>query len=156
MAIWIEFNTEKQLHTLARRIWQNYSSTGWRDIALHSLQKFPSICNSDMKMLEFNNKNISKQFCLDSTKIYRIDRTMYEVETIPSETRCSSNNRLLRGVFPLNYFPIHAIRQFHSVSKSKLCDFTGFITHASGIGKLLSCRNDEAQQRVQGGQIIDS
>lgn len=154
MAIWIEFNTEKQLHTLARRIWQNYSSTGWHDIALHSLQKFQSICNSDMKMLEFNNENISKQFCLDSTKIYRIDRTMYEIETMPSDTRYSLNNRLLRGVFPLNYFPIHAIRQFYSVSietKSKLCDFTGFVTHASAIGKLLSCCNNKAQQQVQGG-----
>lgn len=85
-------------------------------------------------MLEFNNKNISKQFCFGSTKIYRIDRTMYEVETIPSDTRCSLNNFLLRGVFPLNYyFPIRVICQFYSVSKSKLCDF---ITHASGIGKL--------------------
>lgn len=151
MAIWIEFNTEKQLHTLARRIWQNYSSTGWRDIAPHSLKKFQSICNSDMKMLEFNNKNISKQFCFDSTKIYRIDRTMYEAETIPSDTRCSLNNCLLRGVFPLDYFPTRVICQFYSVSKSKLCDFTGFIRRASGIGKLLSFCNDKAQRQVQGG-----
>ena len=101
-----------------------------------------------MKMLEFNNKTMSKQFCFGSPKIYRIDRTMYEVETIPFDTRCSLNNFLLRVVFPLNYFPIHVIRQFCSVSKSKLCHFTGFIRHASGIAKPLSFCNIKAQRQV--------